>query len=340
MDFLSQLLQRIDDTGTNFSETAFGVLGSEVVPLLTIAFYLYVGYYGLQIMMGTASASFANIVGRVCRMLVILLLVSNWGNFNTLFYEWMTTVPENAGRAVLTVSGTGVSEPTSGLSDIWHSANEVAGAYSAQTSIWAILPGVMAAIIWIAAGIFIAIALALLILSKLAMWVLLGTAPIFIACFLFPVTRKYGSGWLDQVILYAIMPLFVYTVAAFMIAAATPELGKMKAAMEANSLQMSDFASFILIVIAGSFVLLNVQSIAASIAGGQAMNLAGATGGLLKGTTRRGAAAGTLAGKLGYRAAATGVNANVNALDRMSSSMPAARHMAQSIKQNSTPRIG
>ena len=46
-----------------------------------------------------------------------------------------------------------------------------------------------------------------------------------------------------------------------MIAAATPELGKMKAAMEANSLQMSDFASFILILNAGAFVLLNLPAL-------------------------------------------------------------------------------
>lgn len=340
MDFLSQLLQRIDNTGTNFSETAFGVLGSEVVPLLTIAFYLYVGYYGLQIMMGTASASFANIVGRVCRMLLILLLVSNWGNFNVLFYDWMTTVPENAGRAVLTVSGTGVTEPTSGLSDIWHSANEVAGAYAAQTSIWAVLPAFLAAAIYVGAGVFIAIALALLILAKLAMWVLLGVAPIFIACFLFPETRKYGAGWLDQVILYAIMPLFIYTVAAFMIAATMPELVKMQAAAESSSLEMSDFASFILIVIAGAFVLLNVQAIASSIAGGAAMNMAQATGGLFKGSVRAGAIAGAFAGKQGFKAVSAGVKANANALDRMSSQTPAARHLAQSIKQNSTPRVG
>ena len=336
MDFLSQLLNRIDTTGTNYSEMAYGALSTEVVPLLTIGFYLYVAYYGLQIILGLSSVSFATIVGRVCRMLVILLLVSNWGLFNTLVYEWMTSVPENAGRAILSVSGTGVTEPTSGLSDIWHSANEVASAYAQQTSIWAILPGLIAAILWITAGLFIAIALALLILAKLAMWVLLGVAPIFVGCFLFPETRKYGAGWFDQVFLYAVMPLFIYSVAAFMIAAATPELSKMATAVNSNTIDMTDVSSFLLITIAGSFVLLNVQALANGISGGQAMAIGGAAGSLLGRTARLGRRASFRAGDL----TVAGVGANVRALDNFSSQQPAARALAQSIKQNSTPQVG
>jgi type IV secretion system protein VirB6 len=38
-------------------------------------------------------------------------------------------------------------------------------------------------IIMVFSGLFVAIALGILVLAKVVLWVLLGTAPIFIACF-------------------------------------------------------------------------------------------------------------------------------------------------------------
>ncbi|MBD9525162.1 conjugal transfer protein TrbL, partial [Ensifer sp. ENS02] len=41
-DFLGALLDRIEETGANFSSRAYGIVGDEVVPLLTIMFIAYV----------------------------------------------------------------------------------------------------------------------------------------------------------------------------------------------------------------------------------------------------------------------------------------------------------
>ena len=64
-DFLGDLLDRIEQTGANFSSRAYGIVGDEIVPLLTIMFIAYVGYYGLQLFMGTARVSVSEIIGRV-----------------------------------------------------------------------------------------------------------------------------------------------------------------------------------------------------------------------------------------------------------------------------------
>lgn len=74
----------------------------------------------------------------------------------------------------------------------------------------------------IVTGFFIAVALAILILSKVMMAILLGTAPIFLSLFLFEKTANYALGWLNQVLTRS--PLFVYAVAAFLIAAINPDL--------------------------------------------------------------------------------------------------------------------
>ena len=223
-DFIGELLDRIDASGQNFSQNAYETLSQDLEPLLRLLFILAVLFYGVQLFLGASRLSVAEIIGRLVRVFVILVLVGTWSNFNELVYEWLTEVPEAAGRAILAASGTGVTEPTNGLSQIWKTANVAAAAFSEQAGYLSVLPALIGMIIMVFAGLFVAIALGILVLAKVVLWVLLGTAPIFIACFFFDATRSYAMGWLNQSLLYAIIPLFVYVIAAFLIAAMEPEL--------------------------------------------------------------------------------------------------------------------
>ena len=269
-DFIGELLDRIDASGQNFSQNAYETLSQDLEPLLRLLFILAVLFYGVQLFLGTSRLSVAEIIGRLVRVFVILLLVGTWSNFNELVYEWLTEVPEAAGRAILAASGTGVTEPTNGLSQIWKTANVAAAAFSEQAGYLSVLPALIGMIIMVFAGLFVAIALGILVLAKVVLWVLLGTAPIFIACFFFDATRSYAMGWLNQSLLYAIIPLFVYVIAAFLIAAMEPELTAIDGISGDRELKLSDFAAFIMLCLAGSFVLLQVQSLAQGIAGGLA----------------------------------------------------------------------
>ncbi|MDX0060724.1 conjugal transfer protein TrbL [Sinorhizobium meliloti] len=272
-DFLGELLDRIEQTGANFSSSAYGIVGDEIVPLLTIMFIAYVGYYGLQLLMGTARVSVGEIIGRVARMLIILALVREWDYFNTLFYSWLNNTPEDVGRAILTATGTGITEPTNGLSMIWKTANDAASAFAEQSGYLTILPSMVGFLIMFAVGVFIAVALAILLLAKVMMWVLIGTAPIFIGCMLFDQTRGLGVAWFQQVLMYALIPLFVYVVAAFLISAMDPELTKVASAASQRRLQLSDVAAFLLLCAAGAFVLFNIQVLAQGITGGVAAGI-------------------------------------------------------------------
>lgn len=272
-DFLGDLLDRIEQTGANFSSRAYGIVGDEIVPLLTIMFIAYVGYYGLQLFMGTARVSVGEIIGRVARMLIILALVREWDYFNTLFYSWLNNTPEDVGRAILTATGTGITEPTNGLSMIWKTANDAASAFAEQSGYLTILPSMVGFLIMFAVGVFIAVALAILLLAKVMMWVLIGTAPIFIGCMLFDQTRGLGVSWFQQVLMYALIPLFVYVVAAFLISAMDPELAKVTSAANQRELQLSDISAFLLLCAAGAFVLFNIQVLAQGITGGVAAGI-------------------------------------------------------------------
>lgn len=275
-DFLSDLLERIDSSGENFSSQAYNIIGSEIMPLLKVMFIAYVGYYGIQVIMGTSRISVAEIVTRVFRMVFILALISNWGYFNDFFYKWLNNTPEDVGRAILTATGTGITEPTNGLSMIWKTANEAASAFAEQSGYFSVLPSMVGFLIMACVAIFIAVALAILVLAKVMLWVLIGTAPIFIACLLFEQSRSLGQAWFQQVLLYALIPLFVFVVAAFLIAAMDPELTKVSAAATERRLTLSDISAFLLLCFAGAFVLLNIQVLAQGIAGGLAVGIGAA----------------------------------------------------------------
>jgi len=275
-DFLGDLLHRIEETGSSFSAQAYTVVGDELMPLLRLMVMAYVAWYGLQLIMGTSRLSVGEVLGRIIRMIVILALAGSWENFNTFFYHWLSNTPEDAGRAILAASGTGITEPTNGLSQIWKTANEAASVFAEQSGYFAVLPSMIGGLIMAGAGIFIAIALAILILAKVMLWVLIGTAPIFIACMLFDRTRAYGMGWFNQVLTYALIPLFIYVIAAFLIAAMDPELTKIDAASNSRTLTLPDVAGFLLLCLAGGFVMLYIQSIGQGIAGGIAFGVGNA----------------------------------------------------------------
>ncbi|MDX0765915.1 conjugal transfer protein TrbL [Sinorhizobium medicae] len=338
-DFLGDLLDRIEQTGANFSSRAYGIVGDEIVPLLTIMFIAYVGYYGLQLFMGTARVSVSEIVGRVARMLIILALVREWDYFNTLFYSWLNNTPEDVGRAILTATGTGITEPTNGLSMIWKTANEAASAFAEQSGYFAVLPSMIGFLIMFAVAVFIAVALAILLLAKVMMWVLIGTAPIFIGCMLFQQTRGMGVAW--QVLMYALIPLFVYVVAAFLISAMDPELTKVTSAANQRELQLSDISAFLLLCAAGAFVLFNIQVLAQGITGGVAAGI----GNFARAVGRwAGVSAPISALSGGQRLAGSIGNAGMQARARTQEGMrtnirnAAAQAMQNRISSNSMPR--
>nr|WP_281010226.1 type IV secretion system protein [Mesorhizobium sp. M1A.F.Ca.IN.020.03.1.1] len=231
-----------------------------------------------------------------------------------------------------------MTEPTNGLSMIWKTANEAAAAFAEQSGYFAILPSMIGFLIMLCVAVFIAVALAILLLAKVMMWVLVGTAPIFIACMLFEQTRRLGVSWFQQVLLYALIPLFIYVVAAFLIAAMDPELTKVTNAANQRRLQLSDVSAFLLLCFAGAFVLFHIQVLAQSIVGGVSAgigNVARAVG--MTASTKALDGARGAAGVVG--------NAGMRARDRIQSGMVAnirtaneRTAMQNKISNNSMPR--
>ncbi|MFC6487110.1 type IV secretion system protein [Nitratireductor sp. GCM10026969] len=281
-NFLTDVLGKVDEAGGSFSEQAYTFIGAQIVPLLTALVVLYVAFYGVQLVTGTASIGVGEMTGRLVRMIAILALVANWHGFDVLFFGWLDGTPEQVGRALLQATLSRIDDPVGALSEIWNTANIAATAFAAQTGYEDGLPSLVSFLFILVAGAFVGVALAILFLAKVMLWVLVGTAPIFIACMLFEQTRGYGRGWLNQVLVYVLTPMFVYVVTAFLVIAMEPSLNELERHIALKDLQLSDFAVFVLLCIAGAIVLAQVQlhahGIVRGIETGIARGLARATG--------------------------------------------------------------
>jgi type IV secretion system protein VirB6 len=141
--------------------------------------------------------------------------------------------------------------------------------------------------------------------------------------------------------MYALIPMFVYVVAAFLISAMDPELTKVANAADAKLLKLSDVSAFILICGAGAFVLFNIQVLAQGITGGVAAGIGhaaklvgGAAGIALPASAVSGGR--TVAGKAGNLGMALRTRTHEGMKENIRNA--SAEAMQNRISNNSTPR--
>lgn len=267
-DFLGDILVRVDQTGATFSDQAYSIISNQISPLLNVLLTAYVIYYGLQLIMGTSQITVATVVGRLIRMIVIFVLIRNWGYVNNSIYSWLNETPKELGTTLLNILGTNVNSVTTGLSLIWRCANQAAGAFGVETGYQMVLPSLVGLLIMADALSFIGLALSILLLAKVVTWILIGTAPIFIACMLFEQSRGIGRAWFQQLLQYAMLPLFLYVICAFLIKAIEPDLQRALAAANQHEIDLTDVRGFLLLCAAGAFVVANIHALARGIASG------------------------------------------------------------------------
>lgn len=267
-DFLGEMLLRADAVGQGFSEYVYTTVATQIEPLIHVMLTAYISYYGLQLIMGTSGLTVSIVSGRILRMIVIVLLLGNWGYFNELVYNLMDQPPKALGAMLLNVLHSDVKDTTAGLSRIWSGANQAAGAFAEQTGFTSVLPSLVGILIMTAAMLFIGLALSLLLLSKIATWFLIGLAPVFIACMLFAHSRGIGWTWFEQLLVYALLPLFLYAVCAILIRIIEPDLTNLIDIATARQLTLTDVAGFILLCMAGTFVVAKIFAIVRGIASG------------------------------------------------------------------------
>lgn len=266
-DFVGKLLDNLDKIGKNFSEAAFASFENEIMPLITVAVIVYVMIYGLRLMLGATSVSAAEVIVHLVKVVSVTMLATNWSMFNDVIYSWLIAIPDGVGQLILNAAGGTTSKTTNGLSAIVAQATTINHSFNDAAGWTKFGPIIFGAFVLVIAYFLVGVALMLLMISKVALWILIGSAPLFIACYLFSFSKSLTDGWISQVLAYAIMPIFTYGACAIIISVMRTGFSQ----TDYSSLKLEELSSlgatFILIAVAGLYILFTIQTLSQGVVG-------------------------------------------------------------------------
>ena len=135
---------------------------------------------------------------------------------------------------------------------------------------------ILGLIVFISVGVLVVSILALVVLSKIAIAILLGLAPIFIVAVLFNFTNKMFETWLQQLINFTLVIIFTYAISAFFITLVTQLLGQL--IQRGEEITFGDVAPLSIISIVLGVLLKQVPGIASALAGGAQVGILNSIG--------------------------------------------------------------
>ncbi|MBZ9601010.1 type IV secretion system protein [Phyllobacterium chamaecytisi] len=126
---------------------------------------------------------------------------------------------------------------------------------------------VQAAIVWIAAALFVGYAVALLLFAKVALWIMLALAPFFIVLLMFQIPSRYFSGWLTGTIQIILIPIFLTTFLSFYNIGIQDVVKALVLSLAKGSIPaMKDAGPFVLVCLTGFFLLAQIVPLSGRIA--------------------------------------------------------------------------
>ncbi len=225
----------ISDVATNItsilnglSKQMFTGVATGISSTVSKMVQLYILIYGLLFMFGSLPITVYEFVRRLVKASIVAMLL---GTQSTELYTWLANVFDSGSDEIINVV-------ISAMFDGKVSGGGAAGPLAAMDTMVStiISPRTIVTISAIAMTGFHGFFIFLIIGSSLksiaeailnAMWVylmakvvrtlLLGLAPLFIACALYDQTRSYFQGWMNQLVNTALQPIFLFAFFAFFV---------------------------------------------------------------------------------------------------------------------------
>lgn len=276
--FLASIFTTVDNaTNTYIASTASSVAAA-VAPVAKQMFLLYVIMYGFAMYRGMIKEPFLDAAFRLMKIALVMSLAIDIGQYSGLISNNIQGLPDYLTN-LIGDGGNSIDSKTT-LDKI------LSDAINSGTAVWqqgSVLPPganpgayMMAIIIWLSALICVGYAAFLIILTKVMLGVILGFGPIFIICLMFESTKKFFEAWLGQALNYALVSaltiavikllfgMYKHAADATMAASTTPDFGILSC------------ASMLILAVVCFLCLMQVQTVASSLAGGVSISTMGA----------------------------------------------------------------
>jgi type IV secretion system protein VirB6 len=280
-DIVGDLFNKVDTLGASAIQAIYTQLVGQLQPVFLAAMAIYVAFWGYEMLIGRVGISAPVFLWRLGRMMLIYTLAFSWGDFQVLVVDVLTKAPEGFGTTVCQAVGggsnctSGVSGISNSLTEVWTAAGEASQKISAAGGYLGVAMAILSYVVLIGAGVFVAAAIFLVVLGKIALFVLLGLAPIFIAFALFQISIPLFDGWMRSCAQYAIIPLIVYGILGFYIVLLKTTLDDMTSSITDLSTALTVVAPFLLMCVVGYFLTYQSLAIAQGIAGGARLSTEG-----------------------------------------------------------------
>ncbi|MBC9877586.1 conjugal transfer protein TrbL [Bradyrhizobium sp. INPA01-394B] len=281
---ITSLLQSVDQLGQNYVSTAYQALANAATSggttgVAGLLLTLYVIFWGVGIWQGTASGGPTDYAFRLFRAMMIYVLATRWGEFQTFVYTILNDGPSAIGNALLSAvtsanntgtsaNLTSVNAVQSALQNMWDTTNSATEAFLQNAGITNWGPYIFAAVFYVVMAILIGFAIFLIVLSKMFMWLLLALAPLFIILLLFGVTSRFFSGWMSSLAQYFLVQVLVYAFLAFYVSLIQQSIDTLNGVANSKSATWATIGPVVLLAIIGILLLSQINNIAAAIAGG------------------------------------------------------------------------
>ena len=349
VDVLNTVFTDLDTVGTSTVQSLYSSIGGNLQPVFTVGLTIYVAYYGYEVAFGRATMAATDFVWRLTRIALIYGLAFGWGDFQTIVVNVLsqtadsmagsicTAVASGVGGGAYCPSGSGTSSSATvvatSLNGIWTSGATAAQSISAAGGTFGVALMFAGLLVLVLTGLFIVEAMFMVVMGKLALFVLLGLAPIFIALALFNVSSMLFTGWIRSCLTFSIVPLLTYGFLGFFEGLITGQMSSLNAAASGQTVSVGTVAPFVALCAMGALLMTQIPAIASGLAGGPAFRHPSAISvaegfliaGAARGAARGGAAliggAGRTAGAAGSAAMralrgpnSSGMSAGVNAM--------------------------
>lgn len=236
---------------------------SVLEPLFVSAFTVYLLFLFLSYWNNRLEDNIVDFVKKMSVWAIVIGFAFNFSNYNQYVVPFVLNFGDDLSQ---TFSGSNTTMDGSldslatiivdGVKETMEKASGISGTIMAVMTIF---------LICVSSIIFLIISAGYILLAKVFAGILVVVGPVFIALFLFPATRQFFSAWLNQVINYSLLTLFIHILMAIFVEF-------MVSAFGTGAIDLS--RGFNIALGAGVFfvILLKLPELASGLAGGISAN--------------------------------------------------------------------
>lgn len=223
---VSSALTAVDCIASGVSEQAFNRLfGTEgqLAFALTLLLGLYVGFFGISLMLGRANLSVRALLPKMMTLGLVLTFATSFVAFSTIFYNIFIGGPDQIAGILTGTQGSATATFAQKLDVVFLAIQQASGD---ANEISAFSPRGM---MWFGAMLLLLGTVGLLVTARIGLALLLAVGPIFVVLALFEGTRGLFTGWLKGLVMLALTPLFAVLGGSIMLELSVPILAALVA---------------------------------------------------------------------------------------------------------------